>query len=268
MGMHQAWSGSISFGLVTIPIKLYNSTDEREYSFNQLCENGHRIQYKRWCPVEEKEVSYEKIKKGHKIGRDNYVVIDKSDIEKLKLKTTKSIEIKEFVDFGELDPILIDKSYYVAPAAKKGVGKPYLLLVRVLAETDRVAVGKIILKDREDIVALRPYQKGLVMHVLKYLDEIRPPDEIPEMMEVTREKIKFEPEEMELAKELVEKFSSKRLDLGEYSDTYSKELRRLIEAKSKGKPLVIKSEPKDKHRPPDLLEALKASIQIKMAKRT
>jgi DNA end-binding protein Ku len=233
-----------------------------------LCENGHRIQYKRWCPVEEKEVRYENMKKGYKIDRDNYIVIDKSDIDKLKLKTTKSIEIREFVDYGELDPILIDKSYFVAPAAKKGVNKPYLILVRVLAETNRIAIGKVILKEREDIVALRPYQKGLVMHVLKYLDEIRPPDEIPEMREVTREKIKFEPEELGLAKELVQKFSSKGLDLSEYSDTYAKDLEMLIEAKRKGKPLVIEGEPKETHGPPDLLEALKASMQIKKSKRS
>jgi DNA end-binding protein Ku len=267
MGLHPSWSGNISFGLVTIPIRLYNSSDEREFSFNQLCENGHRIQYKRWCPVEEKEVPYEKIKKGHKINRDNYVMIDKSDIAKLKLKTTNSIEIKEFVDFDELDPILVEKSYYVAPSPKKGIDKPYLLLVKVLAQTNRVAIGKIVLKDREDIVALRPYQKGLVMHVLKYLDEIRPPDEIPEMREVAKEKMKFEPEEVSLAKELVERLSSKGLDLSEYSDTYSKELSRLIDAKSKGKPLPVMDEPKDKPEPKDLLEALKASIQLKKSKR-
>ena len=97
MGIHQAWSGNISFGLVTIPIKLYNSTDDKEFSFNQLCENGHRIQYKRWCPVEEKEVPYEKLKKGHKIDRDNYVVIDKSEIDKFKLKTTRSIELENLL---------------------------------------------------------------------------------------------------------------------------------------------------------------------------
>jgi DNA end-binding protein Ku len=217
--------------------------------------------------VEEKEVPYEKVKKGHKIDRDNYVIIDKGEIAKLKLKTTNSIEIQEFIDFDELDPILVDKSYYVAPSAKKGIDKPYLLLVKVLAETNRIAIGKIVLKDREDIVALRPYQKGLVMHVLKYFDEIRPPDEIPEMREVAREKMKFEPGEESLAKELVERFSSKGLDLSEYSDTYSRELGRLVEAKSKGKPLPVVNEPKEKPQPRDLLEALKASIQLKKPKR-
>ncbi len=251
---HQIWSGSISFGLVTIPIKLYPATEDKQFSFNQLCPNGHRIKYKRWCPVEEKEVNYSEIKKGYEIEKDNYVVLEKSDLEKVKLKTTKSIDIKEFVDFKELDPIPIEKSYYVAPDTKHGNSKAYSLLVKVLSDTKKIAIGKIVLRDKENIVALRPYQRGMVMHVLKYLDEIRPTDEIPEITELTKEKAKLEAEEISLAKMLVDKFSSKDLDLSEYSDTYAKELERLIDAKSKGKPLVAKAEPKQKTAP-DLLEA-------------
>ena len=107
---HQIWSGSISFGLVTIPIKLYPATDDKSFSFHQLCPKGHRIKYKRWCPVEEKEIPYSEIKKGYEIEKDNYVMIDKNDLDKIKLKTTKSIDIKEFVDSKELDPIIIEKS--------------------------------------------------------------------------------------------------------------------------------------------------------------
>jgi DNA end-binding protein Ku len=262
---HQIWSGSISFGLVTIPIKLYPATEDNQISFHQLCPKGHRIKYKRWCPVEEKEIAYSEIKKGYETEKDNYVLIDKDDLNKIKLKTTKSIDIKEFVDSKELDPILIEKSYYVAPDTKRGNDKAYSLLVKILSDTKKIAIGKIILRDKENIVALRPYQRGMVMHVLKYLDEIRPTDDIPEIIEAAKQRAHLEPEEISLAKMLVDKFSSKQLDLSDYSDSYAQELEKLIEAKRKGKSIIAKHEPKQKVKP-DLLEALKASIQVKKSK--
>ena len=259
MGARQVWTGSISFGLVTIPIKLYNATEEKEFSFNQLCPKGHRIKYKRWCPVEEREISYSEIRKGYETEKDNYIVLEKGDLDKIKLKTTKSIDIKEFVDYTELDPIFIGKSYFVAPDSKIGNDKAYSLLVKILQDTKKIAIGKIVLKDREHIVVLRSYQRSMVMHILKYLDEIKPADEIPEIREASKQKNKLNPEEISLANLLVEKYSRKYLDLSQYSDTYTKELQRLIDAKSKGKPLLVKSESKKKS-PPDLLKALKASI--------
>ena len=268
MAIHQSWTGSISFGLVTIPVKLYSTSENKEFSFNQLCPNGHNIIYKRWCPVEEKEIPYGQLKKGYKAGKEGYIVFEKNDLDKIKLKTTKSIEIREFVDATELDPILIEDSYYVAPASKKSGGnKAYQLLSKVLSESKQIAVGKIILRYKENVVAVRPYQRGLVMHILKYLDQIKPPDEIPELREITKHKIQLEPEEISLAKTLVEKMSNKALDLTEYSDSYSKELGRVVEAKIKGKPIVTKHEPKPKDTPTDLLEALKASMQVKKSKK-
>lgn len=262
---HQIWSGSISFGLVTIPVKLIPATDDKQFSFNQLCPKAHRIKYKRWCPVEEKEIPYSEIKKGYEIEKDNYVIIEKTDLDKIKLKTTKSVDIKEFVDSKELDPIIIEKSYYVAPDTKRSNDKAYSLLVRILSDTKKIAIGKIVLRDKENIVSLRPYQRGMVMHILRYLDEIRPTDDIPEITEAAKQRAKLEPEEISLAKMLVDKFTSKQLDLSNYSDTYAQELEKLIEAKSKGKPIVTKPEPKQKVTP-DLLEALKASMQVKKSK--
>jgi DNA end-binding protein Ku len=266
-GIHQAWTGSISFGLVTIPGKLYNTSENKEFSFNQLCPNGHKIQNRRWCPFEDKEIPYTQIKKGYRAGKDSYIVFDKNNLDKIKLKTTKSIDIREFVDATELDPILIKDSYYVAPGLKKGNGKAYQLLAKVLSDLKQIAVGKIILRYKENVVALRPYQRGLVMHILKYLDEIKPPDEIPELRETAKHKINLEPEEVSLAKTLVEKMSSKALDLTEYSDFYTKELRSLADAKIKGKPIVTKHEPKQKDTPVNLLAALKASMQVKKSKK-
>jgi DNA end-binding protein Ku len=262
---HQIWSGSISFGLVTVPVKLFPATEDKQFSFNQLCPEGHRIKYKRWCPVEEKEIPYSEIQRGFEIEKDNYVVIEKKDLDKIRLKTTKSIDIKEFVDVTELDPILVEKSYYVAPDTKHGNDKAYSLLVKVMSDTNKIAIGKTIIRDKENIVALRPYQRGIVMHVLRYLDEVRPTDEIPEITDAAKQRSKLESEEISLAKMLVEKFSSKELDLSDYHDTYTAELEKMLEAKRKGKPIVSKPEPKQKATP-DLLEALKASMRTKKSR--
>lgn len=259
MPARSLWQGSISFGLVSIPVKLYTSTNSREYTFNQLCEKGHRIRYKKWCPEEEREVPYSEIKKGYEVEKDNYLVFEKDELNKVKLKTTHSIDIKEFIDYKELDPILIDNSYYVATDAKKGNEKAYALLVKILNDNNLVAIGKVIIKDRENVVALRPYQRGLVMHVLNYLDDMKDVDEIPEMGTA---KAKLEPQEISLGKILVQKYRSKQFDIGDYSDTYGQELEKLIEAKAKGKKFVS-SAPKEAKPTKDLLEALKASIDVK-----
>ena len=259
MPARSLWQGSISFGLVNIPVKLYSATNNKEYVFNQLCQNGHRIRYKKWCLEEEREVPFSEIKKGYEIEKDNYIVFEKEELNKIKLKTTHSIDIEEFIEYIELDPILIDNSYYVAIDLKKGNEKAYALLVKILNENNIVAIGKVVLKDRENVIALRPYQRGLVMHVLNYLDDMKPVDEIPEMGNT---KAKLDPQEISLGKILVQKYRSKEFDIGDYSDTYVQELRKLIEAKSKGRKFVSSS-PKVAKPTKDLLEALKASIETK-----
>jgi DNA end-binding protein Ku len=224
-----------------------------------LCQNGHRIRYKKWCPEEEREVPYSEIKKGYEVTKDNYIVFEKEDLQKIKLKTTHTIDIKEFIGYDELDPIFIDDSYYVAVDSKKGNEKAYALLVKILKENKLVAIGKVILKDKESLIALRPYQRGLVMHVLNYLDEIKPIDEIPEM---GNSKSKLDPQEISLGKILVQKYRNKEFDISQYSDTYVQELKKLIDAKMKGKTFVSTA-PKEKGPTKDLLEALKASIETK-----
>lgn len=235
------------------------ATEDREFSFNQLCDKAHRIRYKKWCPVEEREVSYSEIKKGYEVSKDNYIVIDKPDLDKIKLKTTSTIDVKEFVDEKEFDPILIEKSYYIAPDNKKNRDdKAYSLLVKVLTDTKKVAVGKVVLKDKEHLVVIRPYQRALVMHLVHYLDEIRPVDEIEELKNIQRASL--DSKELSLGKMLVENLASEHLDLSKYSDAYAKELEKLIDAKSKGK--TITEKPLEKvEQTKDLVAALKASLQ-------
>jgi DNA end-binding protein Ku len=258
------WKGSISFGLVNIPIQVFSAAQKENYtSFNQLCEKGHKIRYKKWCPVEEREVQWSEIKKGYEVTKNNYVVLDKGEIDKIKLKTTNSVEIKEFIDAEDLDPIFVEKSYYIGPGPGKkkveSAAKAYSLFVKILHETKKIAIGKVVLRDKEHLVALRAYQRGLVMHQLKYLDEIRPMDEIDGIDAPQN----VDAKELSLGKTLVDNLAIEKFDPGQYSDTYAKELEKLIEAKSRGQQITIKEEEKEHEETPDILEALKASLQIK-----
>ena len=264
MAARSIWKGNISFGLVNIPIQVYSAVQREEYtSFDQLCKKGHKIKYKKWCPVEEREVPWSEIKKGYEVTKNNYVVLEKEEINKIKLKSTKTIEIKEFIEFEDFDPIFVEKNYYIGPdTGKKKVqsaSKAYSLFVKVLKETKNIAIGKVVLREKEHLVALRAYQRGLVMHQLRYLDEIRPMDEI-DGIDAPQ---KIDTKELSLGKTLVENLRTEKFDPGQYSDTYAKELEKLIDAKSKGQQITIKEEEREPEETPDILEALKASLQVK-----
>jgi DNA end-binding protein Ku len=264
MAARSIWKGSISFGLVNIPIQVFSAEQKEDYtSFNQLCERGHKIRYKKWCPEEEREVAWSEIKKGYEVTKNNYVVLEKEEIDKIKLKTTNTIEIKEFIESEDFDPIFVEKNYYIGPdPGKKNIesaSKAYSLFVKILHETKKIAIGKVVLREKEHLVALRAYQRGLVMHQLKYLDEIRPMDEISGIDAPQN----VDAKELSLGKTLVDNLTNEKFDPGQYSDTYAKELEKLIEAKSKGQKITIKEEEKEPEETQDILEALKASLQVK-----
>jgi DNA end-binding protein Ku len=265
MAARAIWKGSISFGLVNIPIEVFSATQKEEFtSFNQLCDKGHKIKYKKWCPIEEREVQWSEIKKGYEISKDTYVVLEKEDLEGIKLKTNNTIEVKEFIELEEFDPIFIEKNYYVGPelGKKKAAAissKAYSLFVKILNETNKVAIGKVVLREKEHVIALRAYQRGLVMHQLKYLDEIRPMDEIGDLGNLQQ----VESKELSLGKTLVENLTTEKFDLGQYSDSYAKELEKLIQAKSEGQKVTIKEQEEEPKETTDILEALKASLKVK-----
>jgi DNA end-binding protein Ku len=271
------WKGNISFGLVNIPVKLYTATDaSKDISFNQLDSKGHRIQYKKWCPVEEREVPYSEIRKGYEIAKDQYVVIEKKDLEKIAVESTRTINIKEFIDEQELDPLFVEKSYYIAPDSidkkrKKGKessssstttiqDKAYSLLVKVLHDTKKVAIGKLVLKEgeKEHLIAIRAYQRGFIMHTLHYMDEIKPVEDIKEISETKVPEI--DKNEMSLGKLLVENLTSKTFDISRYHDEYVEELKDLVKTKAKGEVQVVRQAMKKPRQTQDLIAALKASL--------
>ncbi len=269
------WTGSISFGLVNVPVRLYTTIDtSKDFSFNQLDKEGHRIQYKKWCPVEEREVAYSEIKKGYEIAKDQYVVVEKQDLEKIAVESTRTIDIKEFIDEQELDPLFVEKSYYIAPdssdkrARKKIKGnsapavqdKAYSLLVKVLHDTKKAAIGKVVLRgEKEHLVAIRAYQRGLVLHTLHYLSEIKPLEAITEISEAKVPSI--DEKERSLGHMLVENLTTKDFDISSYHDEYTEELEKLINAKARGKVSIVRQVTKEPQQTQDLIAALKASLE-------
>ncbi len=155
--MKAIWKGSISFGLVNIPIKIYKATESKTLSFKTLDKEGHPIEYKRWCPICNREVDWKEIKKGFKVSKDKYVILEKEDFEKVKLRTTRTLEIEEFVDAEQIDPILIEKSYYIVPE-ETGV-KAYSLFVEALRVANKIAIGKVVIRNKEYLVVIRAYKK-------------------------------------------------------------------------------------------------------------
>ena len=256
------WKGTISFGLVSIPVKVYSATEPKEVQLHELCPDCcSPLQHKRWCPKCEKEIKWSEVKKGFKVSKDKWVVIEKKDLQKIKLPSTKTIEIKQFVDITQIDPIYFEKTYYVVP--DEGGEKAYSLFVEALRLANRAAIGKVVMRNKEYVVCLRPYRKGLSMHLLYFVKEIRDINELPELKNL----VVVRKEELELAKALIDKLTEKEFDISEFKDEYTEALKKLIKAKVKGEEFEIK-ERSSAEEAKNLLEALKVSIQtVKKKKR-
>ncbi len=250
---HAIWKGSISFGLVNIPVKVYSATKEKSVRFHLLCPYCKTpLQYKRYCPKCKKEIKWEDVVKGYKLG-DRYIPLEKSELEKIKLKTLKIIEISEFVDAGQIDSLFIKKNYYLAPA--EGGEKAFSLFREVLELTGKVAIGRVVLRGKEYVVAIRPYRKGLVLSVLYYKDEIVPIEQLEELKKL----VVVKEQELALAKALIEKMTGD-LSLERFKDRYKEEVEKLVEKKIKGEEFEEREE-KEKQTEGDVIEQLKATLK-------
>lgn len=250
--MRATWKGSITFGLVNIPVKVYNAAIQREIKFNLLhSADGGRVKYRRFCEKCGKELSNEEIVRGYEISKNEYVILTDEDFEKLPLKSTKSIEIRQFFDPSELGIIYYNDFYYVVP--DKGGEKAYYLLRLAMEETNSMGVGKMGVRGRESLVAIKPFNGGILLANLHYIDEIRNPSEVPGW----GAKGEVSEEELELAKKLVMAMR-KPLKLEVFRDEYKEALLELIEAKLSGREVVV-SEGVEEVR--SLVDALKASLE-------
>jgi len=248
------WRGVISFGLVSIPVRLYVATESHTAHFRQICaEHMAPIRYKRWCDVGDHEVPYDEIKKGHEVSASSYVVIDDGDLEKLPLATTRTIAISEFVPVAQLPGGLYFKAaYYVEP---EELGrKPYHLLQQVLAETSVVALAKVALRDREHLCALQPLGGQLLLNTLHSPDEIRPPNGLASQ----GGEVKIHPNEVRMAKNLVQTLLQDVFDPGRYRDDYHEALMQLVNAKVEGAEVISAPEPTSGLM--NLMDALKTSV--------
>jgi DNA end-binding protein Ku len=251
------WTGAISFGLVTVPVKLYSAVNRKTVRFHQLSgTSGVRIAQKRVDPQSGEEVPYEDIVKGYELAPDRYVVVEPDELATLQPKKTKTIEIEDFVELSQIDPIFYDHPYYLAPGP--GGAKPYRLLLEAMAESERVAIARVVIRSKEQLVAIRAMGDVLEMATMLFADEIASPDQLDELPDP--DEVKTTKREVEIAKQLIDSLAGE-FDPDKYRDTYREDVLALIERKAEGKEIAIQPEAEEVASPtPDLMSALRASL--------
>jgi DNA end-binding protein Ku len=251
------WTGAISFGLVTVPVKLYSAVNRKTVRFHQLSgKTGVRIAQKRVDPQSGDEVAYEDIVKGYELSPDRYVVIEPGELETLQPKKTKTIEIEDFVELSQIDPIYYDHPYYLAPGP--GGAKPYRLLLEAMAETGKVAIARVVIRSKEQLVAIRAMGDVLEMATMLFADEVSSPDRLDELPDP--KEVKTTKREVDVAKQLIGSLAGD-FEPEKYHDTYRADVLALIERKAEGKEITVQPEADEVPEPaPDLMSALKASL--------
>lgn len=253
------WKGAVSFGMVSIPIKLYTATDEKDVSFNLLHrKDGARIKQQRYCPEDDAVIEWNDVARGYEIAPDQYVIMEPEDFEKVPVDTTHTIEITDFVPSEQIDPIYYQKTYYLEP--EKIGGKPFALLREVLKDSKLVALAKVTLRQKEQLCTLRVYNNTISLETMFYADEIRATDEIDVPADLA-----VGEKEMQMAKSLVDMLTGS-FEPEKYHDNYREALLELIERKSEGQ--EIKRPVPVAGKVTDLMEALRASVEAARRERT
>jgi DNA end-binding protein Ku len=254
MAVRSTWKGFLRVSLVNIPVKVFPATESAgSISFNQLhgeCQT--RIQQKRWCPHCEREVPNSELVKGYEFEKGRYVVVSEDDIQKVRVESTRVIDLQQFTDETSIDPIYVDRAYYLAPDGPMA-GSAFSVMREGMA--GKAGIGKVALYGREYLVAIRPQKKGLVMYTLHHDAEIRSIDQIEELSSLPA---KVKPEEMKLAKQVISTFDGE-LNLKDYKDEYKEGLRQIIDAKIAGEEFVA-PEVQEPPKVVDLMEALRRSL--------
>jgi DNA end-binding protein Ku len=250
------WSGAISFGLVNVPVKLYSATSPKTVRFHQLSsKTGARIRQKRVDSSTGDEVPFEDIVKGYELSPDRYVLIEPEELDALDPKATKTIDIEEFVDLSEIDPIFYDHSYYLAPAT--GGAKAYRLLLEAMREAGKVAIGRVVIRSKQQLCALRPTDDVMALSTMLFGDEVLPADRIDELDAL--EEAGATERELTMAQQLIASLSAE-FDPARYRDEYRERVLDLIERKAAGEEIAVQPEAEDTTPAPDLMAALEASL--------
>ncbi|HWK16871.1 MAG TPA: Ku protein [Solirubrobacteraceae bacterium] len=250
------WTGAISFGLVNVPVKLYSATSPKTVRFHQLSgKTGARIRQKRVDPSTGDEVAFEDIVKGYEVTPERYVLISPDELDALDPKATKTIDIEDFVDLSEIDPIYYDHSYYLAPTA--GGAKPYRLLLDAMRESGKVGIGRVVLRSKQQLAALRPTGDVLTLSTMLFGDEVLKPDRLDELDAVSE--AEASDRELSMARQLIDSLSSD-FEPSKYRDEYRDRVLDLIERKAAGEEIAVQPEAEEPEAAPDLMAALEASL--------
>ncbi|MGK2966887.1 MAG: Ku protein [Tepidiformaceae bacterium] len=249
------WSGAVSFGLVNVPVKLYTAATSRDIRFNQLHEeDGGRIQQKRFCTIDGEEVATDQLVKGYEIAPDRYVTITQEELEGLDPKASRSIEIEEFVDLAQIDPVYFENSYYLVP--DKNAGRAYALLLRAMEDTQKVALGRVVMRNKQYLVALRPAGDALSMATLYYADEVVSKTSLDGLPEADTE---VSERELGMARQLIESLATD-FEPAKYRDEHRERILSLIDQKATGEEIVAPKVEDEAPKVVDLMAALEASI--------
>jgi DNA end-binding protein Ku len=250
------WSGAISFGLVNVPIKLYSAVSRKTVRFNQLnSDTGNRIMQKRVDPDTGEEVPYDRIVKGFELTKDRYVVITPDELDALDPERTRTIQIEDFVDQADIDPIYYDHPYYLVP--DKGAAKAYGLLLNAMTASGKVAIARVVIRSKEQLVAIRPSGELLMMETMIFHDEVVPHDELDDLPD--SKDLKVSDREVKMAQQLIDSLSSE-FDPSQYRDEYRDKVLELIEKKASGEEIAVQPEAPKPDKVPDLMAALEASL--------
>jgi len=250
------WSGAISFGLVNVPVKLYSATSPKTVRFHQLSsKTGARIKQKRVDSTTGEEVAFDDVVKGYELTPDRYVMIDPEELDALDPKATKTIDIEEFADLPEIDPIYYDHSYYLAPTT--GGAKAYRLLLDAMREANKVAIGRIVIRSKQQLCALRPTGDVMTLSTMLFGDEVLSPDRLDELDAVGE--AEASPRELTMAQQLIESLSAEFVP-SKFKDDYRERVIDLIERKAAGEEIAVAPEAEDTSPAPDLMAALEASL--------
>lgn len=253
--MHTTWKGSISFGLVHIPIKLFTATEEKDIRMRQLHRECHSpIEYHKYCPVCKKEIEMSEIVKAYEHEPGQFVILEQSELESLAAEKNKNIEIIDFVNLEEIDPIYFNKSYFIGP--NETGHKAYSLLRQAMKETGKIGVAQITIRSKQQLAVIRVYDKGLILETIFYPDEVRSVDQVPGVSE--NQNVEVNEKEMNIAKQLIEQLTVS-FDPTKYTDDYRESLMNLIEAKINHAEVKVAKEAPQANII-NLMEALQASI--------
>ncbi len=253
--MHTIWKGTISFGLVNIPIKLHSATEDRDIKLRSLHNECHTpIKYEKVCPVCDREIESSEIVKGYEVTKGKFVVLEDEELKQLKeMEGEKSVEILDFIKMKEIDPIFYERSYYVSP--NEGGKKAYSLLRKALLQSDKVGIAKITMRSKEQLAVVRVYENTLVMETIHYPDEVRATADVPNVPEEDE----ISKKELDTATMLIDQLTTE-FEPENYKDQYRERLGQLIEAKQTGEKVVTAKEKAPKENVTDLMAALQASI--------